>query len=384
MRRVALGIRAILVFLVIVWLAAQGRQWLFRTRSERLLADIKALNLNHSTWSDAQRMMDRWGKWGYWQGDCNAQHCEYTIDLDDLLPDAPTFVYVDGLHIVARVFDHLGLRSSWASARFTVVQNVVTNKSFRMSVALPFRDWGVPNGTYWPSLDAEFSEAAKLSFDNPHYRDVRPNHAFVQRRILLRTGFTPEETPEEQAALMDLRLDCVTRWFPCRSRSELSPRAEQEMQMERHDWDHEEKEGRETQEHNRFTPTCFPTVEIRAREEHDVLLGDVMRASIEPDRSVDHPRAFVWKIDIRLIQLLKGRAPGPVGSIISVSEPSKPTPTPSGAPWPFRRVVVTGMTAEHWRGHNLVVYPGDCGVVEASPENLAAVLQGVKDDFGPR
>jgi hypothetical protein len=124
---------------------------------------------------------------------------------------------MDGPHIGARVLDHVGLRSSRVFAGFNVVHGAVTNKDFGMGVALPFRDWGVPNGTYWPSLDAHFSEGATLRYDNPHFRASRPNHAFVQRRILLEASFTPEESPEERAALMDFHFDCITRWLSVRS-----------------------------------------------------------------------------------------------------------------------------------------------------------------------
>jgi hypothetical protein len=89
-------------------------------------------------------------------------------------------------------------------------------------------------------------------------------------------------------------------------------------------------------------------------------------------------------IDVRLLQLLKGKAPGAVGSIISEYEPRTTAPAPGGGPWPFRRVVITGKTSEGWGTHALVVYSGDCGTVEASPENLAAARKGVEADFGPR
>ena len=384
MRKLFVWASIIIVFVVVIWAAAEGRQWLFRHRAQRLLAEIKALDLNRSTWSDAQGLMHRWGRWGQWYGDCNAQNCQYTVNMDDQLPDAPQFVYEDGLHVIARLLDHVGLRSSEASASFNVTHGVVTNKSFRMDVGLPFRDWGVPNGTYWPLLEAQVSEAATLRYDNPHYRASRPNHAFVQRRILRDASFTPEESLEEQTALMDFHLDCVTHWSPCRSRAELLPRAEEEFQAETDYWRRQERDGKETEDNNRFTPTCFPTVQIRAREEHDVLVGDVVRASVVQAPADDNPDHTVWMIDVRLVKLLKGKAPGPVGSIISVFEPSKVDSAPVDGPWSLQNVLITGMTAEGWKTNALVVYSGDCGTVEASPANLAAARRGVNDDFGPR
>src|ERR1035437_8359890 len=158
-----------------------------------------------------------------------------------------------------------------------------------MSVALPFRDWGVPDGTYWPSLDVGSSEAATLRDYNPHFHATRRDHALVQRMITLEANFTPEESPEERAALMDFHFDCITRWFPCLSRAQLLPRAEEEFEGEVDTWHREEKEGKETDDNNHFTPTCFPTVEIRAREEHDVIVGDVVRASVVQEPGEDDP-----------------------------------------------------------------------------------------------
>ena len=56
----------ILLVLIVSWLGLEVSQWLFRTRAERLLADIKSLQVDHSSWSDAQTLMFQWGKWGGW------------------------------------------------------------------------------------------------------------------------------------------------------------------------------------------------------------------------------------------------------------------------------------------------------------------------------
>jgi hypothetical protein len=331
-------------------------------------------------------LMKRWGKWGRWYGSCDSEDCQYSISMNDPLFNAPQFVFVyeNALHAGARVLDRVGLRTSQAFAGFHVVHGVVTNKRFGMSVALPFRDWGIPDGTYWPSLEVQFSEGATLRYDNPRFLASRPNHAFVQRRSLLEANFTQEESPEEMAALMDFHFDCITRWSPCLKRAELLPRADEEFETDVLEWRRKEKDGKATDDNNYFTPTCFPTLEIRAREERDVLVGDVVRARVVQAPWDSDPRATVWMIDVRLLQLLKGKAPGAVGSIISVYERGITVPAPGGGPWPFRRVVVTGMTSEGWGTHDLVVYSGDCGTVEASPENLAAARNGVEEDFGPR
>lgn len=50
-------------------------------RAEALLADIKSLSLNRSSWSDAQKLMTRWGRWGGWYGNCNEEDCSYSVRI---------------------------------------------------------------------------------------------------------------------------------------------------------------------------------------------------------------------------------------------------------------------------------------------------------------
>lgn len=366
------------------WLPAQGRQWLLRRRAERLLADIKGLDLNRSSWSDAQILISRWGKWGHWEGACDATSCQYEIRLNDRLFDSPQFIYEDGLHLGARLLDHVGLRSAAVSAEFHVSNGVVTTKGFGVDVALPFRLWGVPNGIYWPELKASFSEAATLRESNPHLRASQPHHSIFLRRIDLRANFTPEESLKEQSALMAFHLDCLTRWSSCLSLGDLAPRANEEFEAERKEWKDAERTDKETEQDNRYTPTCFPTVIDCAREEPNVLVGDLVRVNREPDSRYADPKPAVWVLDVHLLRVLKGQVPVPTNSIVTVYVPHETGSATTGESWPFKSMVIMGATRERWGTHDLVVYSGDCGTVEASPENLSEARQGVGEDFGRR
>ena len=377
MRRSLAWTSRIVVLVVIAWLAAEGRQWLLRRRAERLLADIKSFDLNHTSWSEAEKLMKRWGKWGGWRGRCDSNECQYWINLDDYLFDTQLRAYENGPHMRAHLLDYAGLRSTEVFAEFVVAHGVVISKSFGMSVASPVQDWGAPK--YRQSLEASFSETATLRYDNPHFRASRPNRAFFERRMRLVANFTPEESPEERTALMNFQFDCITRWSPCQSRAELLPRANEEYEAEID----QVRRDRATGKNDSFAPTCFPTVALRAREERNVLVGDVVRASVVRTPGEDDPHATIWMIDVRLLQVLKGKAPGPVDSIISVYERNI-APVAVDRPWPFRKVVIAGMTAEGWRTHTLVAYSGDCGTVQATPENITAAVQGVAQDFGRR
>ena len=223
------------------WLVMEARQWLFRTRAEVLLSDIKSIELSHSSWSDAQKLMTRWGKWGSWSGNCNLEDCSYYILISHFPQVYPDFVFEEGPHIGARVLQFVGLRSAVVTARFHVSHGLVTSKGFGMSVALPVDMWITPGGDfwlrdkngslYWPTLDVAFQENPKPE-STPDQFAEHPNRGFIQRRILLEASFSPEESPEEQAALTDFHFDCITRWRPCTNRREILPRAEEEFEAE--------------------------------------------------------------------------------------------------------------------------------------------------------
>jgi hypothetical protein len=366
----------ILIVMFVLWLAAQCRQRIFRKRAEALLSDIKALELNHSTWSDSQRLMTRWGKWGHVYDTCDAEDCYYSINIGDELIDAPQFVFEEGPHIGARILDRVGLRSAQVTAGFHVIHGLVINKDFRVSVALPARNWTTPDGTYWPELAAGFRERSKLDHPNPHFRSSHPNRELILRRIILEAVFTPEESPEEQSALTGFRFDCITRWSPCLKWAELYPGADEEFEAERQEWRREVKaSGGE----GFFAPTCFPTLEIRAREAPVVLVGQVVRVVDAPDpRSTDPRPQTGWMIDVLLKQVLKGKAPVPIGSAISFHSPRDSTPKPVG-----QMVLIMGETDRNWSTNTLVFRLSDCGLDAASNENLAEALKGVRDDFGP-
>lgn len=241
-RKLCRSAAAIFLILFVGWLAMMARQWLFRMRAEALLADIKSLNLNRSSWSDAQKLMTRWGRWGGWCGNCNEEDCSYSVRIYHLPLVYPAFVFEEGPHLGARILEVSGLRSAAVTAGFHVVHGVVTDKGFGMSVALPVSKWITPEGgfwltdktgsSYWPSLDVASFEGVNLRDATPYAIAKHPNRGFIQRRTVLEASFTPEEAPAEQAALTDFHFDCITRWVACSSREELLPSAEEEFKAD--------------------------------------------------------------------------------------------------------------------------------------------------------
>jgi hypothetical protein len=379
---------AVFCLLGFIWLVMQARQWLFRMRAEALLGDIKSLQLNRSSWSDAQKLMARWGSWGEWYGTCNSEDCSYSVQIYHLPLVYPASAFQEGPHVGARILQLIGLRSAAVSARFHVVHGIVTNKGFEYSVALPVSQWTAPGGgfwlkekigsAYWPTLDVAFREAAKLGDSIPYTIATHPNHSLVRRRTILEVHFTPEEAPEGQAALTDMRFDCITRWTACSNRGELLPAAAAEELADSRQW--------ESVAVNASPHSICPPIQFRTREEQDVLVATIVRSQAAQRRanaSFNPPeRALTYA---RVEEVLKGGVHVRAGDVLLVVVQCRDDETKCNRPLPGTGVILTGMTfAGTSNSENLSFDGGNCGVIEATPENVAAAHEGVNQDFGPR
>src|ERR1700722_20692162 len=77
-----LGVTSLLVIYLVLLAAVQISQRITRRRAEHLLSDLRGLQLERSSWSDAQALMQHWGRWGHYEGICDASHCDYEIQFD--------------------------------------------------------------------------------------------------------------------------------------------------------------------------------------------------------------------------------------------------------------------------------------------------------------
>src|SRR5260370_11473827 len=75
---------SLLVIYLILLATLQINQRITRRRAEHLLSDLRGLQLERSSWSDAQALMQRWSRWGHYEGTCDADHCDYWIHFDSL------------------------------------------------------------------------------------------------------------------------------------------------------------------------------------------------------------------------------------------------------------------------------------------------------------
>jgi len=374
---------ATLLVVCCAWIGAEARQWLFRWRAERLLSDIRGLELNKSGWTDAQRLMMRWGSWGQTYAPCTRLSCQYQIYMDDRLPLGFEETFnPDGPHRLLRILDHVGIRSAGLRAGFEVKNGVVIDKGFGLMILLPVRDWFEPSGRYVHELDAYSSAGARL-LGEPRDLLRHPNHAVRQIRVYLEARFTPEEASEEQASLMRFHFHCITRWTPCTNREEILPTAEEEYVAETKQFENEQATNP-----NLFlnSEVCGIKIDVRAREWRDVIVGDVVSSKQlprDPESQGGDPRTW-WDVTLHPEAVLKGHLPSPGNSVLSLKL-SLPGLVMLSAPFPYPKVIVAGTTQrENWDSPREVFSATDCGTFDATPQNIQAAKVGVAEDFGAR
>ena len=262
MGRVRRWIERLVVGFVIVIAALlamiQLVQRVARHRAERLLADIRSLQLEKSTWSDAQRLMTRWGAWGHYVGPCNASSCDYWIsissfvggNLDDSSKLHRVAQYALRVLYVPGVLLHGNF--SWVEAQFSVHNGVVDAIYFRVSTHVP-KGYGpawdgngpepagyieYKSSEYWLVASAR-STSHPMSFvylpnqvvPHPEYGMGPPGGC--EGCLGFRTEFTAATKKEDLDWLMGFDLSCITRWSPCTVSSDLMPEAWRRYDAER-------------------------------------------------------------------------------------------------------------------------------------------------------
>lgn len=212
------------------WVAGEASQLLLRMRAQKLLADIGSLSAGRSTWSDAQPIMQKWQSSSVPKGTCTAEACTYRIELIQTLPP---FLIGDpnpgARNWLPRLADHLGLRSSAARAGLNIEHGVVTTRWFGEQVTVPVRDWN-PADNFVPYLTASSAETSEFGELTAGQKLLHPNRLVQHKATYVAVTFSPAEDPTEQAALMDFRFSCITRFRPCESEGDILPEALQMWQ----------------------------------------------------------------------------------------------------------------------------------------------------------
>jgi hypothetical protein len=324
-------------FVVIAFLAVQIQQRMLRWHAERLLADMHQIRLYQSTWTDAQRLMHRWGAWGHYDGTCTAASCKYEIEMDNIAwynPRVPRRAWLDWLlrHDRFNLYEWFGGRGSTVRASFTVHDGTIWRESIAMGISVPTKKMRGEDDWEW-SLSVGAGSSQRLnsvwggSFiadsedelaQHPYYKVGRPGGCEVLCQIVS-VSFSTHTPPAEIGRLTSFDFSCFTRFSPCMHIADLLPAAE-----EWHLYDREyesnptvpfPKELPLTEYSAPKLPPCsnIPTWAM-ARDARYVLAVEALSAKIEPG---EYPRQVE---KVRVVSSLKEPAPWRPGELRDAEE----------------------------------------------------------------
>jgi hypothetical protein len=233
-----------LFLMLITFLAVQTQLTISRWRAERLSAEMHQIRLYQSTWADAQRLMDRWGAWGHYDGSCTATSCNYTIGMGTIRyqnPNAPRRAWVEwfSAHDRLNLYEWLGGRDAVYYASFTVHDGTIWRTGSGIGVTVPTRRIRTENDWPWTlSIDASTRQRLHRTIEDPfsfgflgsedelaqhpYYKVWSPSGCMIlcQMEIVYYSTHTP---PAEIERLTSYNFSCFTQIIACSHIQDLLP-----------------------------------------------------------------------------------------------------------------------------------------------------------------
>jgi hypothetical protein len=347
------------------------RQHILRWRAERLLADIRALELGKSTWAHAQRIMKRWGAWGHYEGSCSEQRCSYQIKLTG-------FECSFCAHLPIAVVSLLAPRWAYVEGDMEVINGVVWRKNFFVEISVSgnifkgdYYGYGLlaSAGSVWRT--AEFNRYYSAS--HPDYAVGRPGACEDCKSVY--TKFTPFADTVVVRGLMDFNLDCLTRLFQCEDQIDIMPSVWRQVLAE----DVALKAARNANPRSVYPSAASP--EFLGRDRDNVVVAVVVSTRI--DERGEEPRTIAtFRLDRRLKRadfwdaknLAEQYSPRVITSVGEIDKGRLISPG--------RKVILAFDTPYQVVPDHLLDLD-DYAVLPYNDENLAAVRRGMSLDIFP-
>lgn len=223
LRTTAVGICvASVLFIALI----QMEQYVLRWRAERLLADVRSVEIRRSSFSDVQNLTRKWKRFAHSEGNCTEDACTIGIMWNDFyLQHVEFFTRLNSLHF----FMLAGGRPEQIKARVIVERGFVSGKGFHVEVGVPGyraegRWWDYPLMGSAYSLSS-FAGSYRPPALHPDYVVGRPGGCDGPCREV-HFIFAPSLDHGAIDRLMRFDLSCLTRWIhPCRTEGDIMPNA---------------------------------------------------------------------------------------------------------------------------------------------------------------
>ena len=340
---------SLLVIYLVLLATVQIRQRITRRRAEHLLSDLRGLQLERSSWSDAQILMQRWGKWGHYEGTCNVDHCDYEIQFDSV-------GMVTGPTVISERFSNLFIRSAGIATTVLRANLPYVEGGFHVQNNLAVGTW-FSLATNVPEVGGPlFSRVIGTPTRNLEPYDLWPEKdPHPEYRTVLRTGtigifftqFTAATKQEDVEWLTAFNFSCMTRWVRCREMGDLLPSAWAKAKVER---------KRVSAIWERIGSCAYPLEEL-VKASDRVALVQVENTNVQKRQWSPYPA--------RLVESLKGSSSWHLSDtrhIWSGLDPVAPT-----------EILLFAEDSDP-------VHPHNCGVIPATSENLRIVRAAAAGD----
>src|ERR1700733_5352685 len=333
------ALTSLLVLYLVLLATVEISQRIMRRRAEHLLSDLRGLQLERSSWNDAQALMRRWGRWGHYEGICDADHCNYRIHFEQTAmrtwPIATSDLFFNLIRrseeIATKV---LGAHFADVEGGLQLQNNLVVGTWFSVVTGLQGEGVLLSHVTGTQNLER---------FDLWPERD--PGY-----RTLLRTGtlgyfftqFTGATKQEDVEWLTAFNFTCITRWVPCTEMGDLLPSAWAKFTAEK-------KHVGAIRE--RIADCAYPLEDLVEASERVALV------------QVEKPNAQTPRFTrpARLVESLKGSGSWHSGDVRDIwSDAVAPA-----------QILLFAEDSDP-------IYPHDCGVIPSTPENLRTVKAAVQ------
>jgi hypothetical protein len=349
------------------------QQQILRHRAERLLSDIRDLQLRHSTWADAQGLMNRWGAWGQYEGTCTPQDCTYTIVLSDLLINTARRhpPLANHLNLLRRPYSLLGGRGAQIRAHVTVIDGVVWGKGFALFTEFPSTTSDVAL-TLIGSSDSvsHFMTGSHQSQLLLHKNYVVGWPSGCTYCIAIYSEFTPYADPRDVLRLMDFNLACLTQRNACREKADIMPDA----------WELATKDERYTDALWKQVQACDYPAELLGRDTENAVVADVVSSKV-----VDGVQDRYQVSEFRLVRRLKHSEFWQPNAIekanVFEGTVSRTTHNEPSDVLPGKRFILL-FRYTNAEAYDLRLDP--CGAMPLTQQNLEDVQRGIDQDFKSR
>jgi len=216
-------------------------QYRFRRQAERLLSDVRELELKKASAAEVRLVVRKWG-FEEWQGPdkpCTEDECVYRLKLmpeparAHSLPDP--FVAAP----IAHIFDWLGLRPSLVQSWIKIRGNALRSLSF--SVYTLGRGCAQGGGSGCMLLGDAGTKRGDGSWSAHDQPDVKLKHTLMHPTylvgtlpallnadtggspaVIVWTEFSSDASAADVSRLMQFDLSCLTRFRPCKNRDLMS------------------------------------------------------------------------------------------------------------------------------------------------------------------